>query len=306
MFCPRDVKVFRFCSTAATKSLLVWIIFFAMETRKVNKFGRSYRPGVALDQDFKCSIIDRIISYGGDRITGYITRSFTQLADELRVSVNTVKSVWYRYCEEMQTLAKPKGGSTSAKLQEEDLELIEVLKVHSPAMSLSEIIEELEQFGGQQISMSAVSRAIKNRLPSGQQYSRKKLTKVASERFTADNLFYTQLFINYLSSKDPRRLKFFDEAGVKIPDVGTRTYGHSAKGTRCVEVSRKLESPNTTLSMLVSLNGPEYYNVVRGAANTARFLSFFQEAGEAVNIETGRPCLEVGDIVIMDNLSSHH
>ena len=152
-----------------------------METRKVNKFGRSYRPGVALDQDFKCSIIDRIISYGGDRITGYITRSFTQLADELRVSVNTVKSVWYRYCEEMQTLAKPKGGSTSAKLQEEDLELIEVLKVHSPAMSLSEIIEELEQFGGQQISMSAVSRAIKNRLPSGQQYSRKKLTKVACE-----------------------------------------------------------------------------------------------------------------------------
>ena len=129
---------------------------------------------------------------------------------------------------------------------------------------------------------------------------------MASERFTADNLFYTQLFINYLSSKDPRRLKFFDEAGVKIPDVGTRTYGHSAKGTRCVEVSRKLESPNTTLSMLVSLNGPEYYNVVRGATNTARFLSFFQEAGEAVNIETGRPCLEVGDIVIMDNLSSHH
>ena len=65
-----------------------------------------------------------------------ILREFTQLADELRVSVNTVKSVWYRYCEEMQTLAKPTGGSTSAKLQEEDLELIEVLKVHSPAMSL--------------------------------------------------------------------------------------------------------------------------------------------------------------------------
>ena len=77
-----------------------------METRKVNKFGRSYRRGVALDQDFKRSIIDRIISDGGDRITGYIPRSFTQLADELRV--NTVKSVWYRYCEEMQTLASRK------------------------------------------------------------------------------------------------------------------------------------------------------------------------------------------------------
>ena len=157
-------------------------------------------------------------------------------------------------------------------------------------------MEEIEQLGGEHISMSAISRAIKNRLPSRQQYSRKKLTKVASERFTPDNLFYTQLFINYLSSKDPRRLKFFDEAGVKIPDVGTRS----------VEVARKLESPNATSNMLVSLNGPEYYNVVNGATSTVRFLSFFEEAGEAVDIETGRPCLEVGDIVIMDNLSSHH
>ena len=44
-------------------------------------------------------------------------------------------------------------------------------------MSLSEIIEVLEQLGGRQISMSAVSRAIKNRLPSGQQYSRKNSQK---------------------------------------------------------------------------------------------------------------------------------
>ena len=77
-----------------------------------------------------------------------------------------------------------------------------------------------------------------------------------------------------MSSKDPRSLEFFDEAGIKIPDVGT-AYGHSAKGSRCVEVGRKLESPNTILSMLVSLNGPEYYNIVSGATNTARFLSFF-------------------------------
>ena len=52
--------------------------------RKINKFGRSYWPGVALDQDFKCLIIDSIISYGGDRMTGYITRSLTQLADEFQ------------------------------------------------------------------------------------------------------------------------------------------------------------------------------------------------------------------------------
>ena len=61
------------------------------ELRKVNKFGRSYRPGVALDQDLKCSIIDRIflnicedLSEGGEQVTGYIPRSFTQFANELR------------------------------------------------------------------------------------------------------------------------------------------------------------------------------------------------------------------------------
>ena len=49
---------------------------FAMKTRKVNKFGRSHHPGVTLDQDFRCSIIDRIISDRGDRIMGYIVCSF--------------------------------------------------------------------------------------------------------------------------------------------------------------------------------------------------------------------------------------
>jgi len=67
-----------------------------------NKFGRSYCPGVALDQDLKCSIIDRIISKGGDQFTGYIPRSFTQFANELR------DLKWYRYWDKMQTLAKPK------------------------------------------------------------------------------------------------------------------------------------------------------------------------------------------------------
>ena len=53
-----------------------------MEMREINKFGRSYRLGVALEQDFKCLIIDSIISYGGDRMTGYIPRSLTQLAEK--------------------------------------------------------------------------------------------------------------------------------------------------------------------------------------------------------------------------------
>jgi hypothetical protein len=85
---------------------------------------------------------------------------------------------------------------------------------------------------------------------------REKLTEMAREQFTPNNIFYTQLFINYLSSQDATKVKFCDKAGIKIPNVGTHMYGHSAIGTRCVEIVRKQESLNNTLNLLVSLHGP--------------------------------------------------
>ena len=77
-------------------------------------------------------------------------------------------------------------------------------------------------------------------------------------------------------------------------------------GERCVEVIRKTENPNTTLNMLVSINGVEYYNLIDGATNTVEFLNFFQEAANATNMQTLRPVLEVGDTIVMDNLAMHH
>ena len=52
----------------------------------------------------------------------------------------------------------------------------------------------------------------------------------------------------------------------------------------------------TKLNMLVSLE----------ANNTLQFLQFFEEAGNCVNLESGRPCLQVGYIIVMDNLPSAH
>lgn len=73
------------------------------------------------------------------------------------------------------------------------------------------MLEDLGDVGGD-ISLSLISRAIKSKLPAGQRYSRKRITHVARERFIEENMLYTQLFVNYLSSKDP---KGFDESGVK-------------------------------------------------------------------------------------------
>ena len=200
-------------------------------------------------------------------------------------------------------------GIFAVSLPQEILSLdLETLKNTKGSISLGELYLVLEDFGDirREISISTISRAIKSRLLSGQCYTRKRITHVAQERFTDENMLYTQIFINYLSSKDPRKIKFFDESGVKTPNIGTRRYGHAPIGKRCVEVIRKVESPNVTLNLLVSLDGPAYYNLVDGSTNTAKFLTFFSEASEATNMSTGRPAIEVGDIIVMDNLAVHH
>ena len=66
------------------------------------------------------------------------------------------------------------------------------------------------------------------------------------------------------------------------------------------------DSPNITVNFLAGLNGVEYMNIVQGASDAINFLQFFGEAGNAANIETGRPHLKVGDIVVMDNCPTHH
>ena len=279
-----------------------------MANLKANKEGRTYAPGLALLDDMRRLIIDDILQAGGDRTTGYTAISFNEVARRHKVSHNSVASIWKRFCNDYTEKRAHCGGDHSGKLTDEDLELIETLKTEKGSITLSEIYEILEEVKHENIdiSLSTISRALKNKMLSGKAYSRKKITRVASQRFTATNMLYTQLFIDYLSSKDPWCLKFFDEAGIKLPEVGTRLYGHAPVGERCVDIAKKCESPNNTLNLLISLNGPEYYNIIPGPSNTAHFLNFFEEAENAVNFETRRPALQVGDIVVMDNLSVHH
>ena len=274
----------------------------------VSKSGRSYSLGKSLENDLRRLIIDECIKSGGDATFGYLPVTYVSIASRFNVSANTVSKIWKRFCYEGRKIdLSPKGGDRSSKISEGDLELIEVLKKTHGTIQLNELYSILQEFGDcGEISLSAISRAVKCRLLSGKRYTRKRVTSVAFERFTDENMMYTQLFINYLSSKDPTRIKFFDEAGVKTPDVGTRLYGNAPSGERCIEIVRRAETPNFTLNLLISVNGPEYYNILDGPTDTVRFWDFFWEASQAANEVTRRPALEVGDIVVMDNLTVHH
>jgi transposase len=170
------------------------------------------------------------------------TVPYTQIAEHFKVAPNTVKSIWKRFCEDYTVARLPVSGGNTQKLSQGDLELIEVIKNAKGSISLREIMHIVDELGDVEpggVSQSTICRAVRNRMPSGRRYTRKKITQIAAERLTANNILYTQIFMNYLNAQDPYRVKFFDEAGIKLPDQCTRKYGHSPVGQRCVEITRK-------------------------------------------------------------------
>lgn len=74
-----------------------------------------------------------------------------------------------------------------------------------------------------------------------------------------------------MSTIDPYKLKYFDEAGFCLPDVGKPTYGHSQINTKCVEIGRYLSAPNVTLNLPIGLDGVVYANTEDGASDTLKF-----------------------------------
>ena len=57
----------------------------------------------------------------------------------------------------------------------------------------------------------ALSNAVRHRMPREKNFSYKKITNVAKERFTVQNMAYTQMIIDYLHIKDPYTFRYFDE-----------------------------------------------------------------------------------------------
>ena len=272
----------------------------------VSKSGRFYIPEKPLSSDLRHLIIDKIVEGGGDPLTMIFPGRFVDIANELNVSLATVSKIWKNYCETGSLSPLKHRGGNPSRLSNGDLELIEVLKRQKPSITHAEVMDCLHDCGDLPFgttSVTEVCNAVRNRLciPSGKKFTLKKIAHVAQERFTIANMAYTQLFVDYLYAKDPYTLKYFYECGVKLPSNNTQKYGHAPIRERAIEVTRYAENPNTTVNFLCPLTGVTHMNTVDEAANTLDFLQFFEEAYNALNPVTLRPCLEVGDTIVMDN-----
>ena len=97
----------------------------------------------------------------------------------------------------MERTTEPRrhGGGRNNNLTQGDLQLIETIKRERPTLSLRENYDEITEFGDipKGTSRSPISRALNNIL-SGLKWE--KISTVGEERFTVENMAYTQMFID--------------------------------------------------------------------------------------------------------------
>lgn len=109
---------------------------------KVNKFGSSYVSGTSLSPDVRRLVIDKILLKGGDRVTGFFPSTFSKIATDLNITIPSISKIWKQFCDTYDEMPLSPGGDFNKKLDDGDLELIEVLKMdnNKPATSSSFVV----------------------------------------------------------------------------------------------------------------------------------------------------------------------
>ena len=100
----------------------------------------------------------------------------------------------------------------------------------------------------------------------------------------------------FVKETEVSHLVFLDESGVNINM--TRRYGRGKGGQRVVDHAPLNTPQSTTILSSIRLDGEMTYTTFQGGTTGDKFLTYLKE----VLIPTLRP----GDIVVMDNLRTHH
>jgi transposase len=123
----------------------------------------------------------------------------------------------------------------------------------------------------------------------------KKKSLIASERQREDVVEARRQWTASQLNINPDRAVFLDETWAKTNM--TRTYGRSLRGTRLLESTPIRRWDTTTFLGAMRSTGFIAPLCVEGAINGSLFLAWVQQALVK--------CLRPGDIVVMDNLTSH-
>ena len=125
----------------------------------------------------------------------------------------------------------------------------------------------------------------------------KKKSLIAAEQRRVDVVERRKNFGIARRFVDPEKLVFLDESGAKTNM--TRLYGRSLVGERCVDHTPHGHWKTMTMLSAIRAEGviEDATVVIDGAMNSETFLAYTEQFLV--------PSLKPGDVVIMDNLSSH-
>lgn len=99
-----------------------------------------------------------------------------------------------------------------------------------------------------------------------------------------------------MSESKKNNLVFLDESGVNINM--TRRYARAHHNDRAIDNIPLTRPTNITILSSIRLNGKTVYDVYKGGTTAERFMSYLKE--------TLLPTLSKNDIIVMDNMRSHH
>jgi len=117
----------------------------------------------------------------------------------------------------------------------------------------------------------------------------------ATERDTEGNLRRREAFLARLRSIPPEQLIFLDESGVSTQM--TRRYARAPRGVRVHETTPEGSWRILTILAAMSLDGIVASMTIEAATDTEIFLAYLDHVL--------CPALRPGQVVVMDNLSSH-
>jgi transposase len=210
----------------------------------------------------------------------------TEIAKVFAISLSTIKRYWHRngerpqHCKPSRLKARP-----SKKLEPLQLDLSQMLAA-APDATLEQHCQTWEHRHGIKVSPSTMSRAIR-RLG----WTRKK------RRWEPPNA--TRLLATTGESRsalmDANKLVIVDETGSNIGL--TPLYAWAERGQRAYGSIPHNRGKNTTRLSALSLSGMGAAMILEGASDTIAF-EYYVEHMLA-------PSLKPGQIVVMDNLSSH-
>ena len=170
---------------------------------RVNRRGGIYKSGTAFSLQKRLQVIKSAILAG----------SIADAARENHVSYSTAWRIVRKYQQQLNCHAAV-GGHFQKEVMKDFAQLyIELLVVVDPTIYLTEIQERLASDLGLQNDKVPSTATISHFLLS-QNIMRKKCKKVASERFTPENIARRKAFIQWCSSVDLRKIFVVDETGI--------------------------------------------------------------------------------------------